>query len=142
MIDIKTLSRVSSSHSWLVAPTAWRAAQDADAAAPAFKVTEEELWFLWKQVAANSKRISCEELEEESRRSFHVQLTPYLRFPDEVRAQILPAGDGQSSIALYSRSRYGLYDFGVNKKRVERWLARLDRRVMAYRRFRRRQASQ
>lgn len=125
----------------MVAPSGWRVGQGADAASPVFKVTEEELWFLWKQVTANSKRIVSETLQEDARRSFHVQLTPYLRFPDEVRAQILSAGDGKSCIALYSRSRYGLYDFGVNKKRVERWLERLDRRVMAFRRFQRRKAS-
>ncbi len=142
MFDLKELPRVSNKHSWFVAPPGWRPSQDQDAVAPVFNVTEDELWFIWKQVTANSKRIVAEELQETERRSYHVQLTPMLKFPDEVRAEILPAENGKSTLALYSRSRYGLYDLGVNRKRVERWLERLDRRVMAYRRFQRRQSAE
>ena len=32
---------------------------------------------------------------------------------------------GGSALAIYSRARYGIRDFGVNQKRVERWLAAL-----------------
>ena len=35
------------------------------------------------------------------------------------------ASDGVSAI-LYSRSRYGGWDMGVNRKRLRRWLARLE----------------
>jgi uncharacterized protein (DUF1499 family) len=30
-----------------------------------------------------------------------------------------------STLAIYSRSQYGYYDFGANKRRVEKWLEQL-----------------
>jgi len=35
-------------------------------------------------------------------------------------------GDGNTSIAVYSRSRYGYADLGVNQARVERWVKTLE----------------
>jgi uncharacterized protein (DUF1499 family) len=35
--------------------------------------------------------------------------------------------DGQATLAIYSRSLIGHGDFGVNRARIERWLAALAR---------------
>jgi hypothetical protein len=43
-------------------------------------------------------------------------------FPDLVALQITP----DSMPALYSRSVYGRFDFGVNRERLVRWLTALD----------------
>jgi len=48
-----------------------------------------------------------------------------MRYPDTIDVQVLPAGDKQSTLAIYSRSLIGRKDFGVNRARVERWLAAL-----------------
>lgn len=53
-----------------------------------------------------------------------VQRSRVFRFPDLIDLRVLPAGSG-SALAIYSRARYGIRDFGVNRERVERWLARL-----------------
>jgi hypothetical protein len=137
MFDLKNLQRKPDSRSCLSAPKGWR--NDSDRTSPVFPLPPEDLWVIWTQVTAHSKRIVESKLDPETMQSFHVQLTPTLRFPDEVRAEIVGLPDGSSSIAVYSQSRYGLYDFGVNRKRLDRWLERLDRRVMAYRRFQKRQ---
>jgi uncharacterized protein (DUF1499 family) len=49
--------------------------------------------------------------------------TRWLRFPDTVDVLVLPRGDGVSTLALYSRSLVGRGDMGVNRRRLERWLA-------------------
>ena len=54
-----------------------------------------------------------------------VQRSKYLRFPDTINIIILPIGDDQSTIALYSRSQIGKSDFGVNLQRANRWLSRM-----------------
>ena len=48
-----------------------------------------------------------------------------MRFPDTIDAEVLPVGDNQSTLALYSRSLIGRKDFGVNRARLTRWLAAL-----------------
>ena len=54
-----------------------------------------------------------------------IQYTRLMRFPDTIDVQVLPVGDNQSTLAIYSRSLVGRNDFGVNRARVERWLAAL-----------------
>ena len=58
---------------------------------------------------------------EEGRITF-VQRSAVFGFPDYVTVQ----AEGENR-AIWSRSRYGRSDFGVNAKRTERWLAALNR---------------
>ena len=52
--------------------------------------------------------------------------TPLLRFRYDVDIQVLPgAGDRDSQIAIYSRSRLGHSDLGANAKRVRGLLTQL-----------------
>jgi len=54
-----------------------------------------------------------------------VQHTRLMRFPDTIDLEVFPAGEGQSTLAIYSRSLIGRKDFGVNRARITRWLAAL-----------------
>ena len=56
-----------------------------------------------------------------------IQHTPLLRFPDIVTVEFVALAPDRSSLAIYSRARYGRGDFGTNRKRVLRWLDRLAR---------------
>ena len=55
-----------------------------------------------------------------------LQHTRLMRFPDTIDIEILPVADNQSTLAIYSRSLIGRGDLGVNRARIERWLAKLD----------------
>lgn len=46
-------------------------------------------------------------------------------FPDYTSVRVAPDGDG-AAVSVYARLRYGRDDFGVNRARVEDWLARLE----------------
>lgn len=46
-------------------------------------------------------------------------------FPDLIAVQVLPDGADRSRLVLWSRSVYGRYDFGVNRRRVRDWVAAL-----------------
>jgi uncharacterized protein (DUF1499 family) len=48
-----------------------------------------------------------------------------MRFPDYITLRTVDLGDGVSGIAVWSRSRYGYSDLGVNRERVEKLLAAL-----------------
>jgi uncharacterized protein (DUF1499 family) len=54
-----------------------------------------------------------------------LQHTRLMRFPDTIDIAVLSIGDNQSTLAIYSRSLIGRGDLGVNRARIERWLAAL-----------------
>lgn len=57
----------------------------------------------------------------------YVQRTPQLQFPDYISVRFYDLGDTEkSTVAIYSRSRYGYGDQGVNEARVRAWLTSLD----------------
>ena len=56
-------------------------------------------------------------------KSRFVQVTRLMRYPDTVDLEVIPVGENQSTLALYSRSLVGRKDFGVNRARLQRWLA-------------------
>jgi uncharacterized protein (DUF1499 family) len=56
-----------------------------------------------------------------------IQYSRLMRYPDTIDIAVFAAPEGRSTLALYSRSLVGHGDFGVNRARLERWLAALDR---------------
>ena len=55
-----------------------------------------------------------------------VQRSAVFRFPDDIYAKAIPEGDG-TRLLLYSASRYGKGDFGVNARRLAAWTEDLAR---------------
>ncbi|KIT17832.1 DUF1499 domain-containing protein [Jannaschia aquimarina] len=55
----------------------------------------------------------------------YVQRSDLMQFPDAISVKAEAAGDG-SRLTIWSRSRYGYSDAGVNRARVERWLEALE----------------
>ena len=47
-------------------------------------------------------------------------------FPDVILLRVTPQGEAASTLTLHSSSLYGYSDFGVNRRRLEHWLARLE----------------
>ena len=48
-------------------------------------------------------------------------------FPDVILLRVTPQGEAASALTLHSSSLYGYSDFGVNGRRLEHWLARLEK---------------
>ncbi len=55
----------------------------------------------------------------------YVQRSRWMRFPDYITVKAVPA-EGGAGLIVWSRSRYGYGDFGVNRARVQAWLAAMD----------------
>ena len=55
-------------------------------------------------------------------RRHYEQRSKLLRYPDRVTVEFQARGDKSSSLAVYSRSKYGYSDGGVNEARVQRLL--------------------
>jgi uncharacterized protein (DUF1499 family) len=56
----------------------------------------------------------------------YMQRSRVFGFPDYVTVKAV-ATEGGAGLIIWSRARYGRSDFGVNRSRVEAWLAALDR---------------
>jgi uncharacterized protein (DUF1499 family) len=57
--------------------------------------------------------------------STYVHRSRLFGFPDYISVRVVELDDGGSAIAVWSRSRYGHSDLGVNRGRVEKLLAAL-----------------
>jgi uncharacterized protein (DUF1499 family) len=112
-----------------VAPPGWRG--PAHAEAPAFHIDADQLWRTWMDFAARQPRTVLQSRHEHDRRSLHVQRSAFFRFPDLVRAEVVPLGTQRSGLVLDSRSRFGWWDLGVNRHRVMRWLKELQHVITA-----------
>ncbi len=56
----------------------------------------------------------------------YVQRSALVGFPDYVSVRAVPA-EGGAALAMWSRSRFGYGDMGVNRARLARWMAALAR---------------
>ncbi len=80
-----------------------------------------EVWDAWVDWSEeNGLQQGHSALGEEGQRFAHgVAITPFWRFPDDVVVQFTPQGE-DTLIELYSASRLGVGDLGVNPNRLER----------------------
>ena len=78
-----------------------------------------EVWEAWVEWSdENGVRKGHTALGEGGERFAHgVAITPFWRFPDDVVVQFTPQGE-DTAISLYSASRLGVGDLGVNPNRL------------------------
>ncbi|HIP24091.1 MAG TPA: DUF1499 domain-containing protein [Rhodobacteraceae bacterium] len=55
----------------------------------------------------------------------YVQRTPVMKMPDYITVKFIDLEESKSTLVVYSRSRFGYGDMGVNKARVDLWLQSL-----------------
>jgi uncharacterized protein (DUF1499 family) len=89
---------------------------------PVFNLPWDRLRDFWVEMVSGEPRVVRAIADLDPRSYVYIQHSPVFRFPDIVTVELVPIGATHSSIALYSRSRYGEYDFAKNRKRVEKWL--------------------
>jgi len=127
-IDFATLERGPDPNQYLLCPKGMCTAE-ADGEAPVFEVPVEQLQVAWDGMLAEQPRLQVLRREVTNVQIDYVQRTRLLRFPDLVTVRFVPIDDAHSTLAIYSRSVYGKGDMGVNRKRVEEWLARVQAKL-------------
>lgn len=114
------LERPSSPNHWLAAPAGFPGRPDE--IAQVFTVPVAELRAAFKAVLLQNPRM---EVAGESAAGLHaVARTRVFGFRDDIHVQFIALGPQQSTLALYSASRVGYWDFGTNRRRVGDLLAR------------------
>lgn len=121
MLSLKTLERPKTPNTYLLAPIGYCEAADVDGQAPVFAgISAAKLKTMFVQAIENEPRLVT--LQDEALAMEFRQKTPLVGWPDFIIVNFLDLEGGDSTLAIYSRSKYGRKDFGVNQKRVMRWL--------------------
>ena len=123
-VDFATLQRRTTPNDALACRKDFCAAS-ADFAPPEFDVPAEELYRLFQAAIAHEPRLERVGADEKERTLRYVQRSRWMGFPDTITVKINPLADGRSTVSLYSRSQLGKGDFGVNRARLESWIALL-----------------
>ena len=123
-IDLATLRPPLPLPSFFACPPDYCAAP-AGISVPIYSMPWQRLREVWAQMIAREPRVVGVAEELDGRRRVCIQHSSLFRFPDIITVEFVAMGPDRSSLALYSRSRYGRYDFRQNRRRIETWLARL-----------------
>lgn len=91
---------------------------------PVFAVTPAALIAALNTVALATPRVTVLAGSEEAGEITYIARSALWGFPDYVSVKTVPAGDG-AQVAIFSRSRYGYSDMGVNAARLSSWMAAL-----------------
>jgi uncharacterized protein (DUF1499 family) len=76
-------------------------------------------------VISSEPRITAVASDDATLTDRYIQRSALMRYPDTIVVKFFDLPDGRSTIAVYSRSQLGKSDLGVNRVRIERWLAKL-----------------
>lgn len=119
-VDPTTATRATSPNTAMAGPR-----PEADGPAPVWDATPEALMAEFDRVALAAPRTARIGGSVEGLHATYVQRSRLMGWPDYVSVKALPA-EGGATLAVYSRSRFGESDLGVNRARLERWLAAVD----------------
>ena len=123
LIDLSHIQRPASPNTALAAPAGNEPAPDV--VAPVFPVPASRLYAgLIAMAAAQPRTFLAAEYPAVLQAHF-VARSAVFNFPDLIAAQVSEAGADHSTLVLYSRSVYGYSDLGVNRRRLDGWLADL-----------------
>jgi len=91
-------------------------------ASPVFAMTPEALMRRFDAAAMADARVTRLAGGTEALFATYVQRSAMFGWPDYISVRAV-AVEGGAALAVWSRSRYGYSDMGVNRARVGRWLA-------------------
>ncbi|MEO1613878.1 MAG: DUF1499 domain-containing protein [Pseudomonadota bacterium] len=103
---------------YIVSPTG----EGVDMASPVFEMTPDALMARFKEVALVAPNTAL--VAERDGYATFVQRSKLMAYPDYVSVRAVEA-EGGSALYVYSRARFGVRDFDVNKARVLAWLKKI-----------------
>jgi len=110
-------------NAWLVCPA--DVCPSADVRSVVYRVSAARLASEWEATVAARQRVTRVRRDDDGLGGTWIQESAVFGFRDRINMRIYSRGEALSTIAVHSRSEFGLYDFGVNRRRVEEWLAHL-----------------
>lgn len=120
--DPLTLTRSTNPNNLLLAS----GRDEADGPAPVWDATPEALMEAFDEVALGADRTTLLAGSVADLHATYLQRSMLMGYPDFISVKAMPAEGGGASLAIYSRSKYGRSDLGVNAARVSAWLERIE----------------
>lgn len=127
-VDFHSLQRPGTATDALAAPFDVTTAK-IDISPPIYPMDAAALRRAFARAITLERRLTLVDIDDETATERYIQRSEKLRFPDTIVVRFLERPQGQSTIAVYSRSQIGRNDLGVNRARIERWLDRLSQEV-------------
>lgn len=121
-IEFETLELKPSPNQFLVCPPGLCRNAQPHLEAPVFDLSVEQLRDRWLERVQQQPRVRLLSKAPPREQYDLEQTSALVGFPDTITVRFLPAGEGSSTLAVYSRSHYGYSDLNVNEKRVRAWL--------------------
>jgi len=122
-IDFATIALRDSPNDHLVCPPDYCRAAGSHQPAPRIEVPVAELRARLERLLAGEPRVTV--VSDTPDQLVVEQKSGVFGFVDVIDIRLIPLGEGASTLAIYSRSNTGYYDFGVNESRLTDWLAAL-----------------
>ncbi len=92
--------------------------------APVFSETPADLMARLDAAILSDPRTTRLAGSVEALHATYVVRSRIIGFPDYASVRVLPDGEG-ATLAILARSRFGGYDWGTNRARIDRWLGKL-----------------
>lgn len=124
-VDFRTLRPGPVPNQALALPPGFEGAAKAGLASPVFRTTPRLLRDAFEGALAREPRLTRTRTGLDGRQIELIQKSRVLGLPDLITVEFIALDPVRASLAIWSRARLGLYDFGVNRARVRRWLGLL-----------------
>lgn len=92
---------------------------------PVYPFKLKNVLYHWEQVIKSEPRVTLIAEDRLNNQFTYVQRSKVFRFPDIINIKFIELGNGLTTLAVYSQSKYGYSDLGVNQQRVDLWLEKL-----------------
>lgn len=125
-VDFAALVLADSPNQYLVCPAELCQQAEAHRDSPVYDISAQALKEQWMRMVDKQPRVSAANADDAAMQYDFVQRSALMRFPDTITVRFIPMGEDQSTLAIYSRSKYGYSDLGVNKERIDHWLDQLE----------------
>ena len=126
-LDVAHIVRPASPNTALAAPAGFSPAPDI--LTLRYRLPADRLFALVLDVAASQPATFQAALYADQLQAHYVARTAVFNFPDQIMVQVRQEDPDSSALIVYSRSVYGRSDLGVNRKRIEVWLADLRTKI-------------
>jgi len=123
-VDPLTVPQSVQPHSFRMAPPALTE-EFVDVSSPVYSVNPTLMAKAFDDYVLNQSKTARIAGSPEEGWMTYVQRSPRLNLPDYISVKFIDLNGGKSTIAIYSQSRFGYDDLGVNETRVLAWVSTL-----------------